>query len=305
MTPLTRLAIIGRPDTPELAAPLTRLLTVLAAAGCTARVDEPLLRATAVSLPNNARSVPTAQLFDDVEAVIAMGGDGTMIAAARNVAPRDIPLIGINQGRLGFLTDISARDLETALPAVLAGARAEESRAMLQILLNRDASLTRARDVQENALALNDVVLSRGSAGSMIEMEVIIDAKPAYTLRADGLIVSTPTGSTAYALSADGPIVHPAIAAMLMVPVAPHALTNRPVVLPDTCEIRVRVLRGRDAGLHCDGQSHFLMSEGDEVQIRLSTLTVRLLHPLSYDYFAMLRRKLAWGETADKFHTED
>jgi NAD+ kinase len=305
MPAFTHVAIVGRPDTPELLAPLTRLLAVLQSAGVRADVDTRLVQETGVELPENARNVPTPQLFDAAQAVVACGGDGTMIAVARQVAARNLPIIGINQGRLGFLTDVSAREMEATLPALLSGEYSEEVRALLHTELNRDATRTRARDVRETATAMNDVVLSRGSAGSMIEMEVVIDSRPAYTLRADGLIVSTPTGSTAYALSANGPIVHPSIAAMLMVPVAPHALTNRPLVLPDTSALTVRVLRGRDAGLHCDGQSHFLMSEGDEVHIRLSPLKVQLLHPLDYDYYAMLRRKLAWGETADKFHKED
>jgi NAD+ kinase len=305
MKKLSKLAIVGRPDTPELAGPLNRLLATLNDHGAEVKVDSTLVNATAVSLPKSSVSVPTAQLFEQVDAIIAVGGDGTMISVSRRVAAYDVPVIGVNQGRLGFLTDISAKEMEEALHAVLNGHYHEERRAMLEARLSRDTARTQARDAHEDALALNDVVLSRGSAGNMIEMEVIIDDRSAYTLRADGLIVSTPTGSTAYALSADGPIVHPSVAAILMVPVAPHALTNRPVVLPNTSTLIVRMLRGRDAGLHCDGQAHFLMSEGDEVRIRLSPLSVRLLHPMSYDYYAMLRHKLAWGETADKFHPNE
>ncbi len=303
--PLTSFALVGRPDTPELAAPLMRLLAVLDRAGATVQVDEALVATTGITLPKSASSVPSAQILEGVQAVIAAGGDGTLISVARRAALMNIPVLGINQGRLGFLTDVSAREIETVIPEILRGLYTEERRALLHAELNRDATLSTARDLSERALAINDVVLSRGATGSMIEMEVAIDLRPAYTLRADGLIVSTPTGSTAYALSAQGPIVHPSVPAMLMVPVAPHALTNRPVVLPDTSTIVVRMLRGRDAGLHCDGQAHFAMSEGDELTVVRSEYSARLIHPLTYDYFSMLRRKLAWGETADKFHSED
>jgi NAD+ kinase len=305
MQKITRIGIVGRPDTPELKAPLTRVLAVLAAHGVAAQIDEHLAKDTGLAgLPTSQAIIPAAQIFNNVQALIAMGGDGTLISIARRAAEHDLPIIGINQGRLGFLTDIAAKEIETALPAVLSGQCNEERRALLDVSLTRDGQKTLARDLREHAVAVNDVVLSRGSAGSMIEMLVSIDGKAAYRLRADGLILSTPTGSTAYALSANGPIVHPAVSALLMVPVAPHALTYRPVVCPDTSEIHVEVIRGRDAGLHCDGQSHYMLGEGDAITVRKSTLSARLLHPLGYDYYAMLRQKLAWSETADKFHAD-
>ncbi len=305
MSKIHRVAIVGRPDTPELHAPLQRLLSVLSAHGVLARIDGSLASATNLQALTALQTiVPSAQIFDAVDAVIAMGGDGTLISLARRAAEHNVPIIGINQGRLGFLTDVAAKEIETALPKLLAGEFSEEQRPLLDVSLTRDSAKTRARDVQEHATAVNDVVLSRGSAGSMIEMLVSIDGKPAYRLRADGLILSTPTGSTAYSLSANGPIVHPAVPAILMVPVAPHALTNRPVVCPDTSEIHVEMLRGKDAGLHCDGQSHYMLDEGDAIRVTKSKLSARLLHPLGYDYYAMLRQKLAWNETADKFHAD-
>ncbi len=305
MQKITRIALVGRPDTPELKIPLTRVLAVLAAQGVTSQIDEELARDTGLAALNAGQTIiPAAQIFENVDAVIAMGGDGTLISIARRAAEHDVPIIGINQGRLGFLTDVAAKEIETALPALLRGEGNEERRGLLDVALTRDGARTQARDVREHALAVNDVVLSRGGAGSMIEMLVSIDGKAAYRLRADGLILSTPTGSTAYALSANGPIVHPAIAALLMVPVAPHALTYRPVVCPDTSEIHVEVIRGRDAGLHCDGQSHYMLGEGDAILVTKSKLSARLLHPVGYDYYAMLRQKLAWSETADKFHAD-
>jgi NAD+ kinase len=305
MQKISRVAIVGRPETPELRDPLARVLAVLVERGVAAQIESHLARDTAQSgVSANQTVVPAAQIFENVDAVIAMGGDGTLISIARQAAQYDIPIIGINQGRLGFLTDIAAKEIETALPALLAGQFNEERRALLDVSLTRDGAKTQARDLREHALAVNDVVLSRGGAGSMIEMLVSIDGKAAYRLRADGLILSTPTGSTAYALSANGPIVHPEVAALLMVPVAPHALTYRPVVCPDTSTIHVEVVRGRDAGLHCDGQSHYMLGEGDAITVKKSAMSARLLHPLGYDYYAMLRQKLAWSETADKFHAE-
>ncbi len=304
MKPLRTLAVVGRPDTPALRAPLARLIAAIVGAGAQVRVDDTLMTETGLIAEQPSLAIPAAQLFDGADAIIAIGGDGTMISVARRAAQANIPFVGVNQGRLGFLTDISSKLIEKTIPSMIAGEYREEQRCLLAASLKRDAQRTSARDLEEQMLAMNDVVLSRGSAGNMIEMQVVIDGKPAYTLRADGLIISTPTGSTAYALSANGPIVHPAVSAMLMVPVAPHALTNRAVVLPDACEIVVQMIRGHDAGLHCDGQSHFAMSEGDELRVALSPLKARLLHPADYDYYAMLRQKLAWGETADKFHGE-
>ncbi len=289
--------IVGRPDTPELRPLLERLLACIAGidAGIRVSVDAALARATSASLGDTVSAAPLADSLPQSEVIIALGGDGTLISVARQAAQHNVPVIGVNQGRLGFLTDIAARELETSIPAMLAGAYDEERRAILQATVGS----------QQAALALNDIVLSRGSTGSMIDMQVAVDGRVAYTLRADGLIVATPTGSTAYALSANGPIVHPAVAAMLMVPVAPHALTNRPVVLPDSNVLTITLKRGTDAGLHCDGQSHFDIEAGESVTVRRSPLQVRLLHPRGYDYYAMLRQKLAWSETAEKFHTEN
>jgi NAD+ kinase len=302
MQKITRIAIVGRPDTPELEGTLKRVLAVLAQHGVFAQVDAQLAQTTGIA---GLATVPAEKIFENVQALIAMGGDGTLISIARRAAEHDVPIIGINQGRLGFLTDVAAKEIETALPALMHGDYNEERRSLIDVSLTRDGNNTLARDLREHAVAVNDVVLSRGSAGSMIEMLVSIDGKSAYRLRADGLILSTPTGSTAYSLSANGPIVHPAVSALLMVPVAPHALTYRPVVCPDTSEIHVEVVRGRDAGLHCDGQSHYMLGEGDAIHVRKSKLSARLLHPLGYDYYAMLRQKLAWSETAEKFHADE
>ncbi len=184
-----------------------------------------------------------------VDLAIVLGGDGTMLSIARRLAPFGVPLIGINQGRLGFLTDIPLTRMESTLDAMLAGRYLEERRTLLA------AAVVRTSGARDDALALNEVVVNRGSLGSMIECAVEIDGRFVYSMRADGIIVATPTGSTAYALSAGGPILDPQLASFLLVPVAPHALTHRPIAISDAARISITVLSARDAGFHCDGQA--------------------------------------------------
>ena len=212
----------------------------------------------------------------------------------RELAPQGVPLIGVNQGRLGFLTDVPLARVEDVLAAMLAGHSVEEQRQLLAATIRRDGVV-----VQE-ALALNEVVVSRGMQGGMIESAIEIDGRFVCALRADGLIVATPTGSTAYSLSAQGPIVHPEVPALLLVPVAPHALTNRPLVVSDRAQIDVTLLRGKDALALCDGQARFALAEGDHVAIRRADHPARLLHPAGHDHFAMLREKLHWSETPER-----
>jgi NAD+ kinase len=285
------IALVGRHASPGIAEPLTRLAAFLAARGHRVLLDAET--AQLAPLPGYP-TAPAAELGRETKLAIVVGGDGTMLAIARQLAPFGVPLIGINQGRLGFLTDIALSDMETALAAMLAGDYVEETRTML------DASLTRAAGGSEHAEALNDVVVNRGALGGMIDCAVAIDGRFVYAMRADGLIVATPTGSTAYALSAQGPIVDPVVPAILLVPVAPHALSNRPIVVRDSVAIEIVLLGGKDASLHCDGQANFPLSEGDRVVVRRAAHHVRFLHPKDHDHFAMLRRKLHWGETPER-----
>ncbi|HKE42112.1 MAG TPA: NAD kinase [Casimicrobiaceae bacterium] len=285
------IALVGRHASPGIAEPLSRLAAFLVARGHRVLLDEETARLTPLL---GYPTAPSAELGKQVKLVIVVGGDGTMLWIARQIAPFDVPLIGINQGRLGFLTDIALSDMETALAAMLAGGYVEETRALLE------ATLTRMGGKAVQAYALNEVAVNRGSLGVMIDCAVAIDGRFMYAMRADGLIVATPTGSTAYALSAQGPIVDPTVAAILLVPVAPHALTNRPLVVRDSVAVEVSLLRGKDASLHCDGQANFPLSEGDRVIIRRAKHRVRLLHPEDHDHFAMLRRKLHWGETPER-----
>ena len=285
------IVLVGRLASPAIADPLRRLAAFLANRGHQVMLDE----TTAQSAPlQGVPVVSDAVLGKKGVLAIVVGGDGTMLSAARRFAPSGIPLIGINQGRLGFLTDIALSDMERALGAMLDGSYVEETRTVL------DASLTRAAGETERAFALNEVVVNRGALGGMIDCAVAVDGRFVYAMRADGVIVATPTGSTAYALSAQGPIVDPLVPAILLVPVAPHALTNRPIAVRDSAVVEISLLRGKDAGLHCDGQVDFPLAEGDRIEVRRAPYRVRLLHPKDHDHFAMLRQKLHWSETPER-----
>lgn len=289
---LRRVALIGRYATPGVAEPLGRLARFLMQRGHAVVLEAETARYT--PLPG----YPTAEaacLAAHADVAIVVGGDGTLLSMARQLAPFEVPLIGVNLGRLGFLTDIPLADMESALAGILDGRYLEEHRTLLSADVVQDGAGT-----PETALAMNEVVVSRGSLGGMIDLAVEIDGGHVYAMRADGLIVATPTGSTAYALSAQGPIVHPQVPAVLLVPVAPHSLTNRPIVVGEGSSIVVTLLRGKDAAVHCDGQAHFPLQEGDRVHIGRAVHRARLLHPEGYDHFAMLRQKLHWSETPEQ-----
>jgi NAD+ kinase len=286
-----RVALVGRYASPDLAAPLARLAHHLRGRGHSVVLEAET--AQYAPLPGFSTAAPE-DLPSAVDLAIVLGGDGTMLSIARRLAPSGVPLIGINQGRLGFLTDIPLARMEAALDAMLTGRYVEERRTLLA------ATVIRADGGRDEALALNEAVINRGALGSMIECAVEIDGRFVYAMRADGIIVATPTGSTAYALSAGGPILDPQLASFLLVPVAPHALTHRPIAISDSAHIAITVLRARDAGFHCDGQAFFPLVEGDRVLVSRASHTARFLHPEGHDYFAMLREKLHWSETPER-----
>jgi NAD+ kinase len=286
-----RVALVGRHASPGITEPMRALASYLAARGHEVAVDA----ATAADAPvPGHRSAPVSELAREVDLAIVLGGDGTMLSLARQLAPFDVPLIGINQGRLGFLTDIPLARMEATLDQMLDGRYIEQQRTLLEVVVRR------ADGGREETLALNDVVVNRGSLGSMIECAVDIDGRFAYAMRADGIIVATPTGSTAYALSAGGPILAPQLAALLLVPVAPHALTHRPIAIGDDARIAITVIRAREAGVHCDGQAHYTLADGDRVMLQRAAFRARFLYPESHDYFAMLREKLHWSATPER-----
>jgi len=224
---------------------------------------------------------------------VVVGGDGTMLGFAREIARFGMPVVGINKGRLGFITDISIEQFREALAPILAGDFESDSRAMLE------GSVWRDGESIFNGVALNDVVVSRGATSGMVELRVSAGHEFVANMRADGVIVSSPTGSTAYALSAGGPILHPSIAGWLLVPIASHALSNRPIVLPDV-EVSLEIVAGRDASVNFDMQSLASLLHGDRITVRRSAHSVRFLHPRGWSYYATLRRKLHWygGEEA-------
>ena len=213
-----------------------------------------------------------------------------MLSIARQLAPYRVPLVGINQGRLGFMTDIPLHEMLDSIDAILRGEFIPEDRILLH------TSVIREEAEVANALALNDVVFNRGAMGSMIEFEVFVDNQFVYSQRSDGLIISTPTGSTAYALASGGPILQPTVQGIALVPVCPQSMSNRPIVISDACEVEFMLTRGLDARAHFDGQSQCDLMEMDRVQIRRYRNPLRILHPLDYNYYAMLRHKLHWGE---------
>ena len=235
-------------------------------------------------------ALTTAQIGQQCDLAVVVGGDGTMLGIARELARYNVPLIGINQGRLGFITDIPIGQFKEVLAPMVAGDFEEDHRAMLASEVWRDGQRI------FEGLSMNDVVVSRGATAGMVELRVEIDNEFVANIRADGLIVSSPTGSTAYSLSAGGPLLHPRIAGWVVVPIASHTMSNRPIVLPDAGEVRVTVVAGRDASANFDMQALASLLHGDQIQVRRSAHKVRFLHPRGWSYFATLRRKLRWYE---------
>ncbi|MDO9282353.1 MAG: NAD(+) kinase [Methylotenera sp.] len=233
---------------------------------------------------------PTLSLDDvgeTVDVAIVMGGDGTMLSVARSLIDADVPLIGINRGRFGFLTDLRAEDMLVEIDRILDGDYIKEPRMLLATQVMRQGK------VIDNSYALNDVVIKSGLR--LIELEVEIDHKFVYKQRSDGLILSTPTGTTAYALSAGGPILHPNLEAISLVPICPHTLSNRPIAVNSASKIEVTVVQFDEAQLSFDGQYQVTLEEGDKIIVQRAQQTISLLHPSDYCYFDMLRNKLNWG----------
>jgi NAD+ kinase len=231
-----------------------------------------------------------ARIGSQADLAVIVGGDGTMLGIARELAPHGVPLVGINFGRLGFITDIPLLRWPEALGAVLEGHFVAENRAILKARVSRDSQV-----IFESS-AVNDVVISRSSRAGMIDVQVHVDGIYMYSQRADGLIVATPTGSTAYALSCNGPILHPSLEGIVLVPVAPQALSNRPIVLPATSVISMSVAEGRETRVNCDMQTFADLQLGDLLEVSRADYTCRFLHPSGYSYYATLRSKLNWHE---------
>lgn len=280
-------ALIGKYQSPDISGPLLALATFLESRGVTVLIEE----GTALSLGADGKPASYETIGTRADLAIVLGGDGTMLNAARRLAEYRVPLVGVNQGRLGFMTDIARQDMIAGITALLEGEFSSEQRFLLDIEVLRGGSRVL------HTLALNDVVVNKGDIGRMIELEVKVDGEFIYVLRADGIIVATPTGSTAYALSANGPILHPAVPGIALVPLCPHALSNRPITLCDQSKIEITLMPPHDARIHFDGQMHFDARAGDCVRVVRSRHAITLLHPPGYSYLAMLREKLHWSSS--------
>ncbi len=302
--PSLTVAIVGKYQAEGIAASLLEIARIVTAAGHRVVVDRETAPLCAL---RDFQALSHPEIGEQASAAIVVGGDGTMLGIARDLAPYNVPLIGINQGRLGFMTDIPLDAMVGALNEMLAGRYEVEERTLLAGSVHRaapDEDLTRSSDDIDrggtgemfSALALNDIVVSRGAVSGMVELMVDVDGRFMYSQRSDGLIVSTPTGSTAYALSANGPIMHPGLRGFLMVPIAPHSLSNRPIALPDSCRIDITVTGGREVSANFDMQSFTALRLGDRISIERAPMTIRFLHPVGYSYFATLRQKLHWNE---------
>lgn len=243
----------------------------------------------------DAERLAVDEISEAADLIIAVGGDGTMLHAARLTAGSDTPILGINLGRLGFLADVSPDDATERLDQLLSGHHRLETRAMLKAVVHSAAGTSEPR------YALNDFVVQRWEVGRMIEFETWVDDRFVSSHRADGLVVASPTGSTAYALSSGGPIVHPAVDALVMVPICPHTLSDRPLVLGSDCRIEVRMVQSRHADraqLTGDAAAVSDLDAGDRIEISAGEREVKLLHPEDHDYFRILRDKLHWARGA-------
>jgi len=280
-------AIVGKYQARGIRPVLEEIAHYLVGLGLEVAFERETAHATGVS---GFDSLEAAELGRCCDFAVVVGGDGTMLGIAREVARYNLPLVGINQGRLGFITDIPIGQYKEALASMVAGDYEEEHRSMIEGGIWRDGEKI------FDGLSMNDVVVSRGATASMVELRVDVDDDFVANLRADGLIVASPTGSTAYALSAGGPLLHPRIAGWVLVPIASHTLSNRPIVLPDDGEVRITVVAGRDASANFDMQSLASLLHGDQVRMRRSAFKVRFLHPRGWSYYATLRRKLRWYE---------
>lgn len=285
--PFHTVALAGKYDVAAIGGSVERLAGFLSKQG----YDVVLATQTAERLGiDSYKRADLAELANSADVVVVLGGDGTMLSIARALAPYPVPLIGVNQGRLGFLTDITVENMENELLRMLAGEYDTEERIVLS------ARVERAGEVVAEASAFNDVVVSKAGTGRLIEFEVIIDNEFVYTQRSDGLIVATPTGSTAYALSAGGPILYPTLEAIALVPICPHTLSARPIAVSSQSHVDIVLHHADDARVHFDGQRNFDLQPGDRVRVYRVPFNVSLLHPKHYSYYDTLRQKLHWGK---------
>lgn len=286
-TKFKTIALVGKYQAPGIARDLLGLAHFLTGAGHTVVLEQET--AEHLGMTGFAVMQPD-QIGQNADLAIVLGGDGTMLGIARQLAPYRVPLIGINQGRLGFMTDIPFEQMHDALAEMLAGQHQLEHRTLLEGAVIRDG-----KEIS-NGLAFNDIVVARDAGAGMVELKVTVDDNFMYNQRSDGLIISTPTGSTAYALSAGGPLLHPNVAGIIFVPIAPHALSNRPIVVADSSKIIVEISAVREASVNFDNQSFSNLAVGDQIHIQRSRHQISFLHPKDWNYFHTLREKMHWNE---------
>jgi NAD+ kinase len=292
--PFSNVALFGKPRAESIRDPLLAIAGIVESAGAKVLFDAATREHVQLD-QYVGHSVHAIGKQADV--AIVLGGDGTMLGIARELAPHQVPLIGINHGRLGFMTDVALDQMSEALVPMLRGIYETDRRILL------DGEVRRGGKPTFHAAALNDIVVSRGVTGGMVEYTVRVDGATMYNQRADAVIVATPTGSTAYALSADGPILYPSLAGLLLVPVAPQTLSNRPIVLNDDVVIEIEITDERDAMAHFDMQSYEHLAPGDIVRVKRSAHVATLLHPVGYNFFATLRQKLHWSVMPSEPHS--
>jgi NAD+ kinase len=284
-----RLALVAKTKSPLLVQTLQAVAPPFLARGWAAHGDAELLPAwTAAGL--EAGALDTGPLPPDAELCLVLGGDGTLLSAARRVGLAGTPLLGINLGSLGFLAAHPAASAAAMVEAYFQGSLNREVRSLIRVELVRGGEAILTQDV------LNDAVIGKGALARIMDLDLQVDGEDAGDLKADGLIVSTPTGSTAYALSAGGPILHPAIDAWVVAPICPHSLTLRPMVVPSAAGVTVVIGHAEDGYLTLDGQTGHALEAGDRIELRRSEATVALLQNPALPFFALLREKLHWGD---------
>jgi NAD+ kinase len=282
------IGLIGRLGSKAVIDTLKQLMRFLEERGLNVILDEKI----AEVIPGHGRQTCKRKMMGEIcDLAIVVGGDGSLLGAARSLARSDIPVLGVNRGNLGFLTDISPQDIEERVAEVLEGGYSVDSRFLL------DVSIRRKGESVGEMVALNDCVLHPGKATRMIQFELYIEGQFVYTQRSDGLIVSTPTGSTAYALSAGGPIMHPKLDALVLVPMFPHTLSSRPIVVSGNSELKLVISEENSTypTISCDGQADFSLVPGDVISIRKKSHKLRLLHPRDYNFYQTCREKLGWS----------
>jgi len=284
-SPIRKVGLVLKHHDPRVADVAAEIIPWLQARGVEVFLD----RETASQLPLTGNLTAPEDLPGLVDAAVVFGGDGTFLYAARMVASRGVPLLGINLGSLGFLTEVKLEEMHEALERLLTGEYWLEDRVLLEVKVFREGNL-RAR-----YLALNDAVINKGALARIIEMEVLVNSERVTITRSDGLIISTPTGSTAYSLAAGGPILYPTLGAFIITPICPHTLSNRPVVVPDTASVGICLRHGTEVMLTVDGQVGMPVEQGDCIRFEKAGVAMRLIQATGSTFFRLLREKLKWS----------